>query len=311
MGRGRIESPFLVGEVSNAIYQGPEGPQGKSAYQVALDEGFTGTEQEWLESLRGPEGPQGPQGESAMSSTNPRGTYSENDTYYKGDFVTGSDGNAYVCLEDEVTGVDPVDNPDKWQLMAMQGAPGEKGDKGDKGDPFRFEDFTPSQLESLRGPQGIQGPPGEQGKDGVIGKDGEKGEDGYSPVISLAPTSNGTAVTITDKNGNHVFEVENGKDGAPGPKGDKGDQGEKGEQGPKGADGTMTFEDLTEEQKESLKGADGKQGPQGERGPSGVYVGAEEPQDENVLIWLDFSGDNDSRISSDVEWGDFKDIAKE
>lgn len=34
-------------------------------------------------------------------------------------------------------------------------------------------------------------------------------------------------------------------------------KGEKGEKGEKGADGTMTFEDLTPEQKESLKGEKG------------------------------------------------------
>lgn len=48
--------------------QGPEGPQGiqgvegDSAYQVALDNGFVGTEQEWLDSLVGPQGEQGEQG---------------------------------------------------------------------------------------------------------------------------------------------------------------------------------------------------------------------------------------------------------
>lgn len=35
---------------------------GKSAYAIAVAHGFQGTEQEWLNSLRGPEGPKGPQG---------------------------------------------------------------------------------------------------------------------------------------------------------------------------------------------------------------------------------------------------------
>lgn len=39
------------------------GPQGKSAYQVAVDNGFEGTEEEWLATLVGPQGPQGPPGE--------------------------------------------------------------------------------------------------------------------------------------------------------------------------------------------------------------------------------------------------------
>ena len=35
--------------------------------------------------------------------------------------------------------------------------------QGPKGDPFTYEDFTPEQLEGLRGPQGIQGEKGEKG----------------------------------------------------------------------------------------------------------------------------------------------------
>lgn len=38
------------------------GADGKSAYEIAVDNGFEGTEQEWLESLVGPQGPRGPEG---------------------------------------------------------------------------------------------------------------------------------------------------------------------------------------------------------------------------------------------------------
>lgn len=41
---------------------GKDGSDGKSAYQIAQENGFTGTEQEWLESLVGPEGAQGQPG---------------------------------------------------------------------------------------------------------------------------------------------------------------------------------------------------------------------------------------------------------
>lgn len=57
--------------------------------------------------------------------------------------------------------------------------------------------------------------------------------------------------------------------GPQGLKGDTGEQGPAGPQGPKGADGTMTFEDLTEEQKESLKGDPGPQGEKGDKGDKG------------------------------------------
>lgn len=42
---------------------GAQGIQGLSAYQVAVQEGFVGTEEEWLASLKGEPGEQGPQGE--------------------------------------------------------------------------------------------------------------------------------------------------------------------------------------------------------------------------------------------------------
>ena len=51
--------------------------------------------------------------------------------------------------------------------------------------------------------------------------------------------------------------------------GPKGDQGERGEQGPKGADGVLRFEDLTSQQRETLKGAQGPVGPAGPIGPQG------------------------------------------
>lgn len=43
--------------------QGPQGAEGWSAYDIAVANGFAGTEAEWLASLEGPQGPQGEQGE--------------------------------------------------------------------------------------------------------------------------------------------------------------------------------------------------------------------------------------------------------
>lgn len=48
-----------------------KGDPGKSAYQVAVDNGFSGTEEEWLASLVGPQGPQGIQG--PQGATGPQG----------------------------------------------------------------------------------------------------------------------------------------------------------------------------------------------------------------------------------------------
>jgi len=54
--------------------------------------------------------------------------------------------------------------------------------------------------------------------------------------------------------------------------GPKGDRGDRGETGPRGADGVMRFEELTSQQRESLRGPQGltgERGPQGNTGPAG------------------------------------------
>ena len=51
--------------------------------------------------------------------------------------------------------------------------------------------------------------------------------------------------------------------------GPKGDRGERGEQGQKGADGVLRFEDLTSQQRETLRGAQGPTGPAGTQGLKG------------------------------------------
>lgn len=51
-----------------------EGPQGDSAYQVAVQNGFQGTEEEWLASLKGEKGDVGPKGEKGdIGLTGPKG----------------------------------------------------------------------------------------------------------------------------------------------------------------------------------------------------------------------------------------------
>ena len=132
------------------------------------------------------------------------------------------------------------------QLAGLKGDKGDKGEKGDpfkysdftqpqleglrgpqglKGDPFEYSDFTPEQLEGLRGPQGTQGVQGEKGETGPRGPQGDKGDTGPQ-----------------------------GPQGVQGERGPAGPIGPIGPQGPKGVDGSTSFEDLTEEQKESLKG---------------------------------------------------------
>ena len=105
---------------------------------------------------------------------------------------------------------------------------------------------------------------------------GSTGRDGKSLEFNWQGTSLGirkegeSTYSYTDLKGN---KGDKGDPGLQGPKGDKGDKGDPGEQGPKGdkgADGTMTFADLTEEQKESLRGPKGDKGDTGAQGPQGL-----------------------------------------
>jgi hypothetical protein len=60
--------PFSYGFVTEA---GPAGADGASAYQIAVSNGFVGTELEWLESLKGPKGDQGDDGHFEYTKVTP------------------------------------------------------------------------------------------------------------------------------------------------------------------------------------------------------------------------------------------------
>jgi hypothetical protein len=88
----------------------------------------------------------------------------------------------------------------------------------------------------------------------------------WSEWTKLPDGANGATFTPhVDSEGNLSWTNEDGLEnpatvnirGPQGIQGETGPQGPQGEQGPKGADGTMSFEELTPEQKESLKGDPG------------------------------------------------------
>ena len=105
-----------------------DGVNGKSAYQIAVDNGFVGTEAEWLASLRGADG-----------YTPQKGV----------DYFDGVDGYTPVKGKDYFDGAkgEPFRYEDftAEQLASL---------KGEKGDPFTYADFTPEQLETLKGADG-------------------------------------------------------------------------------------------------------------------------------------------------------------
>lgn len=63
-----------------------------------------------------------------------------------------------------------------------------QGAKGDKGDAFTYADFTPAQLEAL------------------------KGENGVSPTVTLSKEGKVTTLTITDAGGTKTATINDGKD---------------------------------------------------------------------------------------------------
>lgn len=122
---------------------GAQGIQGLSAYQVAVQHGFEGTEDEWLISLKGEKGETGPKGDKG-------------DTGEKG--ATGERGPQGLQGERGLQGVQGEQGE-----PGIQGPIGPKGEKGDQGE---------------RGPQGPQGQIGPQGPKGEQGEPGPKGEPG-------------------------------------------------------------------------------------------------------------------------------------
>ena len=96
---------------------------------------------------------------------------------------------------------------------------------------------------------------------------------GYSVAYPSqgAPSSGGTGADGAQGPPGPVGET--GPTGPVGPKGEDGPIGPQGPVGPKGdpgADGAMIFEDLTVDQKESLRGPAGLAGIEGPKGPQGI-----------------------------------------
>ena len=103
------------------------------------------------------------------------------------------------------------------------------------------------------GGEGTQGPPGPQGA---------PGKDGFSPTVTTTSTADGTAVTITDVDGPHTFDVLNGKDGQPGGPGPIGPPGTPGTPGTNGKDGvspTVEVEPIDGGHRVTITDADGEQ----------------------------------------------------
>ncbi len=101
----------LISNEQGSTTPGPQGDPGKSAYQVALDNGFKGTEQEWLTSLKGPKGDPGQNGsQGPQGATGPTGPKGE-----KGDpGQNGSQGPVGATGPKGADGKTPIRGTDYW-----------------------------------------------------------------------------------------------------------------------------------------------------------------------------------------------------
>ncbi|WP_165967331.1 YadA-like family protein [Luteimonas aestuarii] len=86
---------------------GIQGERGDSAYEVAVRNGFAGTEADWLGSLQGPVGPGGPQGPEGPAGGGPRSVVYDNDGR---DVLTlaGENGTTIANVADGVAATDAV-----------------------------------------------------------------------------------------------------------------------------------------------------------------------------------------------------------
>lgn len=171
-----------------------------SAYGIAKAHGYTGTEAEWLASLKGAAGEPGKDGKPF----NWRGAWDASATYARLDAVEHN-GSCYVWADEEAsTAGDEPGVDELWELCAAKGA---KGTDGDDGVTPHIGDDGNWYIGSTDTGKPSRGAPGSPGTPGAAG---EPGKDGVTPTVSTDATTGGTKVTITDASGAHVFVIKDG-----------------------------------------------------------------------------------------------------
>ena len=156
------------------------GPPGASAYNVAVINGFSGTQAEWLTSLVGDQGIQGVQGATGpigltgATGIEWQGEWDNSVNYVNNDAVFHN-GASWFASGDPDVGDEPSEVSSFWYPLALQGATGSQGVQGVQG-------ATGSQGiqgdQGIQGEQGVQGIQGDQGIQGVQGDQGIQGEQG-------------------------------------------------------------------------------------------------------------------------------------
>lgn len=176
---------------------GPQGPEGKSAYQVAVQNGFIGTPQQWLNSLKGESGQDGVIGQDGQDGITPHIDSStkhwmigETDTGVVAEGQNGSDGQ---------DGLNGVDGKSAYQSYV----------ETTNDSPIKTE---AQWIASLKGADGTNG------TNGIDGQDGSNGTNGITPHID--PITKHWMIGETDTD--ILAEGVNGQDGTNGINGQDG-----------------------------------------------------------------------------------------
>ena len=194
-----------------------------SAYQVAVKHGYTGTEAEWIISLKGDKGDTGAglniRGQVDAEAQLPTLGEKEAGTgYFVGE---GADALLFIWdgkewfFKQSLRGKQGIQGK-----IGETGARGPQGEKGDKGDTGATGATGPRGATGPQGEKGDKGDKGDTGNAGPTGPQGPKGDKG----------DKGEAFTYSDFTPEQLGALV----GPAGPKGDAGAQGPKGDTGPAG-----------------------------------------------------------------------------
>jgi hypothetical protein len=195
-----------VSDISEITQRTPEtlkAMRGFSAYDIAVQHGYSGTEEQWLASLKGDKGDKGDRGFSAYELAQQAGFPGDEAAWrasLKGDKgdqgIQGIQGiSAYeVAKKNGFNGTEV-----EW-LASLKGDKGDKGDKGntgEKGDTGDsayalainngFKGTEQQWLSSLKGDKGDKGDTGakgDQGIQGIQGIQGVKGDSAYTVAVN-------------------------------------------------------------------------------------------------------------------------------
>lgn len=174
----------VPGQTGAAGPAGADGDDGLSAYQVAVANGFVGTEAQWLASLVGATGAQGIQGvQGPIGIQGPAGeagaTGATGAAGHSPVVIFGSGADADRLTIDGVASGPHLTGPQgPAGQTGSTGPAGPQGAKGDAGDAGPQGETGPAGATGATGPQGIQGIQGATGATGATGAAGVDGADG-------------------------------------------------------------------------------------------------------------------------------------